>query len=146
MITKVSHSYKETEELAQVIGSILKGNEIIALFGDLGAGKTCFTRGLVRGLESDSDVSSPTFAIINEYQGKFPIFHFDMYRISSEDDLYSTGFYDYLENGVVIIEWSENIISEIDNNAIRIKLNYGNSENERIIEIIGLDNYEDIIN
>lgn len=140
-----TNSYKETEDLASKIATILKGNEIIALYGDLGAGKTCFTRGLCRGLESNSEVSSPTFAIVNEYKGKFPIYHFDMYRITSYDDLYSVGFYDYLDNGIVIIEWSENIKDEIPDNAISITLKYGDSDNTRLFEIDGLDEYENII-
>ena len=110
----------------------LKGDEVIALFGDLGAGKTTFVRGLCKGLGIDSGVHSPTFAIVNEYSGKFPVYHFDMYRITSEDDLYSTGFYDYLRRGVVIIEWSENIEDSIPADALRIELKYGEDENSRI--------------
>ncbi|MBQ2972069.1 MAG: tRNA (adenosine(37)-N6)-threonylcarbamoyltransferase complex ATPase subunit type 1 TsaE [Ruminococcus sp.] len=145
MIKIISDSVTKTEELGRKIASILKGDEIIAMFGDLGAGKTAFTRGLALGLGFEYGVSSPTFAIVNEYNGKFNIYHFDMYRISSEDDLYSTGFYDYLDNGVIVIEWSENIEYALDDNAIRITIKKGDEDNLRIFTIEGLDEYENII-
>lgn len=145
MIKICSNSVKETELLGKKIASILKGDEVIAMFGDLGAGKTAFTRGLASGLGFDYGVSSPTFAIVNEYNAKFNIYHFDMYRITCEDDLYSTGFYDYLDNGVLIIEWSENIEYALDDNAVRITIRKTENENERIFTIEGLDEYENII-
>ena len=145
MIVFTSQSVKQTEYLGEKIASVLKGCEVIAMFGDLGAGKTAFTRGLAKGLGFSDGVSSPTFAIVNEYVGKFNIYHFDMYRIKSEDDLYSTGFYDYLDNGVLIIEWSENIEYALDSNTIRIKINKTDDENTRVFTIEGLDKYEDII-
>lgn len=145
MIRIISKSVKETETLGRRIASVLSGTEVIAMFGDLGAGKTAFTRGLASGLSFDYGVSSPTFAIVNEYNGKFNIYHFDMYRITSEDDLYSTGYYDYLDNGIVIIEWSENIEYALDDNAIRITIKKTDDENHRIFTIEGLDEYENII-
>lgn len=145
MIKFVSNSVNDTETLGKKIASVLKGTEVIAMFGDLGAGKTAFTRGLASGLSFEYGVSSPTFAIVNEYNGKFNIYHFDMYRITSEDDLYSTGYYDYLDNGVIIIEWSENIEYALDDNAIRITIRKTKNENERIFTIEGLDEYENII-
>lgn len=145
MIVFTSQSVKQTEYLGEKIASVLKGCEVIAMFGDLGAGKTAFTRGLAKGLGFSDGVSSPTFAIVNEYVGKFNIYHFDMYRIKSEDDLYSTGFYDYLDNGVLIIEWSENIEYALDSNTIRIKIDKTDDENTRVFTIEGLDEYEDII-
>ncbi len=145
MIKIVSDSVEQTESLGRKIASILSGNEVIAMSGDLGAGKTAFTRGLAAGLGFDYGVSSPTFAIVNEYNAKFNIYHFDMYRITSEDDLYSTGFYDYLDNGVVIIEWSENIEYALDDSAIRICITKGDADNTRIFSIEGLDEYENII-
>lgn len=145
MIKVISDSVTKTEDLGRKIASILKGDEVIAMFGDLGAGKTAFTRGLASGLNFDYGVSSPTFAIVNEYNAKFNIYHFDMYRITSEDDLYSTGFYDYLDNGVIVIEWSENIEYALDDNAIRITIKKGDEDNLRIFTIEGLDEYENII-
>ncbi len=106
-----SSSPEETEALGEELGKQLCGGEVIAYRGGLGMGKTCFTRGLARGLGFKGDVTSPTFALINEYiGGRLPLYHFDMYRITGWDDLYSTGFFDYLETGgVIAAEWSENI-------------------------------------
>ncbi len=132
MMEFVSHSLEETEKFALSLSHSLKGDEVIALYGNLGAGKTTFVRGLCKGLGIESGVHSPTFAIVNEYQGKFPVYHFDMYRITSEDDLYSTGYYDYLTRGVVIIEWSENIEDYIPPEAIKLELKYGDNDNTRI--------------
>ena len=145
MIQYISNSTTETEALGERIAKVLTGNEVIALFGDLGAGKTAFTRGLCRGLGIIDGVSSPTFAIVNEYDGGFPVYHFDMYRITSIDDLYSTGYYDYLGNGLLVIEWSENIESELDDDAIRITIEKTADNDRRIITIDGMDEYADII-
>lgn len=109
MIKIISHSAEETEQIGFNIAQRLNGTEVIALFGGLGMGKTAFTRGLAKGLGIDDGVSSPTFALVNEYLGRYNIYHFDMYRVSSWDDLYSTGFFDYIDTGVLVIEWSENI-------------------------------------
>lgn len=145
MIRLISHSEKETEMIGQRLASLLTGNEEIALFGGLGAGKTAFTRGLCRGLDVTDQVSSPTFAIVNAYRGRIPVFHFDMYRISSADDLFAIGFYDYLGAGVLVIEWSENIESELEDDAIRVRISHTDNENERSIVIEGADHYADII-
>ena len=132
----ITGSPEETEQLAERLAATLEGTEVIAMFGGLGAGKTAFTRGLARGLESADDVSSPTFALVHEYSGKYPVYHFDMYRITSWDDLYTTGFFDYMDNGVMIIEWSENIQDFLPENRIEISIRYI-SENEREFEIKG---------
>lgn len=145
MLRFVSKSAKSTEELGSRIAGVLKGKEMIALFGDLGAGKTAFTRGLCEGLGIDEGVSSPTFAIVNVYSGRYPVYHFDMYRIKDVDDLFATGFYDYIGTGITIIEWSENIESELEPDCIRIRITKTDDENERIFEIEGLDAYADII-
>ena len=131
-------SYEETEEIAFRLAQTLKGTEIIAMFGGLGAGKTAFTRGLARGLDFNDGVSSPTFALVHEYEGKFPIYHFDMYRINTFDDLYTTGFFDYMDNGVMVIEWSENIENALPESCIKVYINVI-SENERKIEIEGAE-------
>ena len=145
MIKKITASSAETESLGKKIATILSGNETIALFGDLGAGKTAFTRGLCEGLGVTDRVSSPTFAIVNAYNGKYPVYHFDMYRITDADDLFSTGYYDYIGNGVIVIEWSENIESELESDAIRIRIQKNDDENKRLFEIEGLDEYADVI-
>lgn len=135
----ISKSTDDTERIGEQIAKKLCGNEIIALFGGLGMGKTAFTRGLCRGLGVNDGVSSPTFALVNEYHGKHNIYHFDMYRVTSWDDLYSTGFFDYLDKGILVIEWSENIEGALPENAIRINISKGNSDDERIFEIEGVD-------
>ena len=145
MITVSTDSVQATEALGKRLSVVLKGREMIALFGDLGAGKTAFTRGLCDGLGITDGVSSPTFTIVNAYSGKFPVYHFDMYRIAGVDDLFATGFYDYLGTGVIIIEWSENIEEELEPGCIRITIRKTEDENERVFEIEGLDEYADII-
>ncbi len=145
MIRIVTKSAKETEELGSRIASVLKGTEMIAMFGGLGAGKTSFARGLCSGLGIDEGVSSPTFAIVNVYEGRYPVYHFDMYRISGADDLFATGYYDYIGNGIIVTEWSENIESELEPDCIRITIGKTDDENERIFEIEGLDAYADVI-
>lgn len=134
----ITNSAEETEQLGERIASKLKGMEVIALFGGLGMGKTAFTRGLARGLGADDVVSSPTFALVNEYSGRVPVYHFDMYRVASWDDLYSTGFFDYLDTGVLVIEWSENIEGALPENALRITISRGESDNQRIFDIEGV--------
>ncbi len=127
----ISNSSQETENIGRIIAEKLCGDEVIALFGGLGMGKTAFTRGLAFGLGVEHGVSSPTFSLVNEYRGKFPIYHFDMYRVSTWDDLYSTG--------VLIIEWSENIEGALPENIIRITICKGSSENQRIFQIEGVE-------
>ncbi len=118
----ISHSEEQTEQIACSLAAALKGGETVAFYGGLGMGKTCFVRGLAKGLGYEGSVSSPTFAIVNEYKGgKFDLYHFDMYRISNWDDLFSTGFYDYLEyDNILAVEWSENIEAALPDNTIRV--------------------------
>ena len=133
-------SPRETELLGERLAQQLKGGEVLALFGGMGLGKTAFTRGLAHGLDVQEPVSSPTFALVNEYAGRLPLYHFDMYRVTSWDDLYSTGFFDYLETGgVLVIEWSENIEEALPENTVKIIFKRGNGENDREIEIEGLE-------
>ncbi len=110
MMRVVTGSPEETIAFAEKIGSMLKKGDIIAYKGGLGAGKTTFTRGLAAGLGLKDEVTSPTFAIVNEYHGKINLYHFDMYRIMDSGELEATGFYDYpQEESVFAVEWSENI-------------------------------------
>ena len=132
----ISHSSSDTEKIAEEIASSLSGNEVLAMFGTLGMGKTAFVRGLARGLGNDSEISSPTFAIVHDYGGSPHLYHFDMYRISTWDDLYSTGFFDYLDmGGVLAVEWSENIENVLPEGFIRIQFEKGEKENDRIITV-----------
>ena len=106
----VSTSEEETEALGRRLAESLKGGCVVALYGDLGAGKTAFVRGMARGLGLACRVSSPTFTIVNEYLGERPLFHFDMYRLSGADELFDIGWEDYLSRGAVCaVEWSENV-------------------------------------
>ena len=139
MIRIISDSAAETERIGERLAAKLNGDEVIALFGGLGMGKTAFTRGLARGLGVPDGVSSPTFALVNEYRGKIPIYHFDMYRVQSWDDLYSTGFFAYIDNGVLVIEWSENIEGALPDNALRVTISRGEHDEQRIFEIEGVD-------
>ena len=135
-----SNSLEETKNIAIAIGKKLKKGDILAYKGGMGAGKTTFTHGLLEGIGSVDSVSSPTFSIVNSYQGDgFMIHHFDMYRILNDDDLYSIGFYDYQDGeNILIIEWSENIEGELDDNVIVIDIEKP-SENQRIFNVKGVD-------
>lgn len=132
----ITNSPETTESAAKEFASTLKGNEVVALYGGLGMGKTTFVRGLCSYFGIDSGVSSPTFAIVNEYNGAIKIFHFDMYRITSWDDLYFTGFFDYIGQGLCIIEWSENIESALPEDTVRVEFHKGENDNDRIIKRI----------
>ena len=132
----VSHDTAETEAFAAAFADRLRAGDVIALYGGLGMGKTAFVRGLARGLHTTSEVSSPTFALVHEYDGRLPIAHFDMYRIHTLDDLYSTGFFEYLDSGgVTVIEWSENIEPYLPDRLYRIRIARGDDENERTLTI-----------
>ena len=139
MVEVVSNSPSQTEEFAEKLGRVLTGGETIAYFGGLGMGKTRFTAGLARGMGIDTDVSSPTFALVHEYRGDKNLYHFDMYRISTFEDLCSTGFYDYLDwGGVLAVEWSENIVDALENDCIRVDIRRGDHDEQRVITITGV--------
>ena len=136
----ITNSAEETTELGKKLGSLLKGGTVVAFFGGLGMGKTAFTRGLAKGMGIDCHVSSPTFAIVNDYGGNPPLVHFDMYKVDSWDSLYSSGFFDYLDMGAVLsVEWSENIENALPENTVRVTIEKGEDENSRIITVEGLD-------
>lgn len=137
-MTFTTNSPQETMELAQRLAESLKGGEVIAFYGGMGAGKTAFTRGLAIGLGAGDVASSPTFALVNEYSGRLVLEHFDMYRIESWEDLYSTGFFDYLDTDrVLAVEWSENIEAALPDNVIRVEIRPGPEESQRLITILG---------
>ncbi|MBO5317244.1 MAG: tRNA (adenosine(37)-N6)-threonylcarbamoyltransferase complex ATPase subunit type 1 TsaE [Oscillospiraceae bacterium] len=119
----ITHSPEETEALGMALADVLQPGCILAYTGDLGAGKTAFTRGIARGLGIREPVTSPTYTIVNEYlQGRLPLFHFDMYRLSSAEELWDIGWEDYLlRGGVCCVEWSENV-EEAMEDAIRIHI------------------------
>lgn len=135
-----TNSEEETLNLGKKFAKIIKSGDIIAMFGELGAGKTAFVRGVATAFNCEENVSSPTFAIVNEYIGKIKIYHFDMYRIHGEDELYCTGFYDYIEeeNTVSFIEWSENIIEALPPKVIKLYIEK-QGENQRLFTFEGID-------
>lgn len=134
MIKLISHSADETEQIGEKLQKAPRhrGN---SPFRRTRYGQTAFTRGLARALGVDDGVSSPTFALVNEYSGKYNIYHFDMYRVNSWDDLYSTGFFDYIDNGILVIEWSENIEGALPENAIRITIEKGRAMTKESLKL-----------
>lgn len=132
----LTHSPEETEALGEQLALQLKPGAIVAYTGDLGAGKTAFTRGLARGLGITEPVTSPTYTIVNEYlSGRMPLFHFDMYRLGSSEELFDIGWEDYLaRGGVCAVEWSENVMDAMEN-AIFVRIqSLGNNDREITIE------------
>lgn len=129
----LTRSPEETETIGTALGRIVPPGTVIAYEGDLGAGKTAFTRGLARGLGASDTVTSPTYTIVNEYlSGRLPLFHFDMYRLHSADDLFDIGWEDYLDRaGVCAVEWSENV-SEAMEDAVRVRIDKTGDESRRI--------------
>lgn len=114
-----SESVTMTEEYGKRLAAELKSGTVLALFGGMGMGKTALVRGIATGLGLSAEVSSPTFALVHDYGGSPPLVHFDMYRVTGWEDLYSTGFFDYLDTGaILVVEWSENIISALPEDAI----------------------------
>ena len=140
----ITNSPIETEKVGEALGKVLSPGTILAYEGDLGAGKTAFTRGLARGLGADEQVTSPTYTIVNEYlSGRMPLFHFDMYRLGSSDDLWDIGWEDYLERGgVCAVEWSENVWGAMEDAVIVTISRLG--EDTRKIEIEGGDLLADL--
>ena len=139
----ITNSPSETEAVGAALARVLQPGTVIAYRGDLGAGKTAFTRGLAKGLGVKENVTSPTFTIVNEYlSGRMPLFHFDMYRLGSEDELFDIGWDDYLERGgVCAVEWSENVWGAMED-AIVITISRLD-EDTRKIEIEGGDSLAD---
>lgn len=135
----ISNSPAETEALGEALAARLTAGTVVAFTGDLGAGKTAFTRGLARGLGVPDRVTSPTFTIVNEYEGgRLPLFHFDMYRLGSADDLFDIGWEDFLRRGgVCAVEWSETVQEALDADTIYVDIRRGAEDNQRVLTIRG---------
>ena len=134
----ISHSLKDTEKIAYELAEALKPRDVVAFTGGMGEGKTAFIRSLVAALDAGDVASSPTFALVHEYQGRVSIAHFDMYRVTSWDDLYSTGFFDYLESDfLILIEWSENIEGALPDDVITVDIKHieNGNDNDRIFTV-----------
>ncbi len=127
---------EETEKIGEEFAKTLKIGDFIAMRGDLGVGKTAFVRGMAKTLSPGVRVQSPTYLIVNEYKGNIPFYHFDMYRIDDEDSLVSTGFFDYIENGICAVEWSEKIEEFIPDNSFTVTISKNSEDiNSRAITI-----------
>lgn len=124
ILKRITHSADETEAVGGLVAAYAteNGEDFVALYGDLGAGKTAFSRGFVGAISPEAEVCSPTYSIVNEYEGNVTVFHFDMYRIEDEDSLDSIGFYDYFGRGIILTEWSENIPYALPERYIRVKI------------------------
>jgi len=142
MINIETHSFEETVEIGQKLGAVLKSGDIISLSGDLGTGKTAFTNGIAKSLGIASYITSPTFTIVNEYEGRFPLYHFDVYRIADPDEMFDIGFEEYISGeGITIIEWGEQIEEILPKEIIRVvikkNLDKGLDVREISIDFIG---------
>lgn len=132
-----SNSVAETEELGAQLAARLRPGDVVAYTGDLEAGKTAFTRGIARGLGIPERVTSPTFTIVNEYEGgRLPLFHFDLYRLGDPEELFDIGWEDYLaRGGVCAVEWSENVAGALEDEPIRVDIRRGAHDGQRVISI-----------
>ena len=133
----ITNGEEETQELGRRLGERLGPGAVVAFTGDLGAGKTAFTRGLAQGLGIQERVTSPTFTIVNEYEGgRLPLFHFDMYRLASSEELFDIGWEDYLvRGGVCAVEWSENVADALEDDAVRVEIRRGDGDDQRRIRV-----------
>lgn len=137
----ITHSREETLTLGERLARELGPGAVVAFTGDLGAGKTAFVSGMARGLGIRQQVTSPTFTIVNEYEGgRLPLFHFDMYRLGSAEELFDIGWEDYLERGgVCAVEWTENVAEAIEDGAVRVAIRRGGDDDSRVIDIQGVE-------
>ena len=140
MKTFYSSSEQQTGEIAETVCRTLRAGSVVAFRGGLGMGKTAFVRGALRAFGNDSFVSSPTFALVHDYGGSPHLYHFDMYRVAGWDDLYSTGFFDYLnDESILFIEWSENIESALPAHTVYVEIAPGEGPDDRVITVSGGD-------
>ena len=136
----ISNSERDTELAGERFGAEVPDGAVVAMYGELGSGKTAFVRGMARGMGIDCRVSSPTFTIVNEYLGKRELIHFDMYRLEGADALFDIGWEDYLDRGgVCAVEWSENVKEALDRQTIWVEIRRGEGQDQRLIQIRGVD-------
>ena len=134
----ITNSTEETENAGAALAKLLKAGDVVAMHGELGAGKTAFVRGIARGLGIDTRVTSPTFTIVNEYPGKIPLFHFDMYRLAGAEELYDIGWEDYLERGgICVCEWSEVSPEAFPDDSIKLYINKTGDDSREIMIDLG---------
>ncbi len=143
MIIKIeTHSFEETVDFGKKLGAILKPGDVVCLSGDLGTGKTALTNGIAKALGIDSYITSPTFTLVNEYQGKYPLYHFDVYRIADPDEMFDIGFDEYINgDGITIIEWGEQIKDILPKEIIKVtiskNLQKGLDVREIAVDLVG---------
>ncbi|CEJ75186.1 tRNA (adenosine(37)-N6)-threonylcarbamoyltransferase complex ATPase subunit type 1 TsaE [Paraclostridium sordellii] len=136
---------EQTKDIGYKLGQLVTPKSVICLIGDLGAGKTTMTQSLAKALEVDDYITSPTFTIVNEYEGRIPLYHFDVYRIGSSDEMYDIGFDEYIDgDGVCIIEWANLIEDILPNEYLYIEMNYKETGREMILTPKG-EKYEEIV-
>ena len=136
---------EQTKDIGYKLGQLVTPKSVICLIGDLGAGKTTMTQSLAKALEVDDYITSPTFNIVNEYEGRMPLYHFDVYRIGSSDEMYDIGFDEYIDgDGVCIIEWANLIEDILPNEYLYIEMNYKETGREMILTPKG-EKYEEIV-
>ena len=137
----ITHSPAETEALGARLAEALDAGRVVAFTGDLGAGKTAFVSGMARALGVEERVTSPTFTIVNEYEGgRLPLFHFDMYRLGSADELFDIGWEDYLaRKGVCAVEWSENVSDALEEGTLSVEICRGETDGQRMITVMGVE-------
>ena len=138
---RYSASERETEALGEALVERLSPGAVVAFTGDLGAGKTAFVRGMARGLDIPQRVTSPTFTIVNEYEGgRLPLFHFDLYRLGSSDELFDIGWEDFLRRGgICAVEWSENVADALEPDTVFIDIRRGEGPEDRVITVKGVE-------
>ncbi len=147
MYTKTTHSPEETHRLGRLLGERLQAGDFVALVGDLGAGKTHLASGILEGLGVERTGGSPTFTLLWEYQGRLPVYHWDVYRLCSPDDLEDLGFdeYFYGGEGVNLVEWADRVEALWPEDAIRIDLAYGAGESERVLTFTAPERYTKLL-
>lgn len=145
MIKIYLENEEQTRDIGFKLGKLLTPRSVVCLIGDLGAGKTTMTQSLAQSLEVDDYITSPTFTIVNEYEGKMPLYHFDVYRIGSSDEMYDIGFDEYINgDGVCIIEWANLIEDILPDEYLHIEMNYKENGREMILTPKG-EKYEEIV-
>lgn len=134
-VGRVSHGEEETRALGERLGRLLRTGDVVLLNGELGTGKTCFAQGIARGLGVGRTVSSPSFVLMNEYEGRERMFHVDLYRLSGVEEMDDLGLWDYAEDGVLVVEWPERGAAILPGDGIQVDLNYGEHERERVVRL-----------
>lgn len=143
LLSRTTGSASETEKIARDMAAVLRPGDIVALYGPVGSGKTCFVRGLARGLGCIQEVKSPSFSLVNEYSGGVPIYHIDFYRLEKEAEITDLGWTDYLDSdGVVAIEWAERVRNMLPSGRFDVYLDFFGPEMRRV-EIFAGDNIGD---